>query len=116
MRAAHIRSTALASAVGVLAALTLSMSAPAAQAAESRAAGVDCWGGVHNNDTHLGIAGCTNNTGGWIKFRADVTCDWAPDVSGAEVLVAPNGGYNQSKATCAVYSSGVGHVGWTILE
>ncbi len=112
MRALTTRSTAVAAAVGAFAALTLSLGSTA-QAAEAGATGVDCWGSVHANDTHLGIVGCTNNTGAAIEFRAEVVCGWAPDASGSWVSLQP-GQYGESKAQCAIYSSGVGSVGWTI--
>ncbi|MER6996349.1 hypothetical protein [Streptomyces sp. NPDC000410] len=97
-----------------LAAAVVPLSAPHASAGEPRAAAaVDCVGFVHENDTHHGIADCTNNTGGTIRFRAEVVCGLAFDVSGDWVTLGP-GGYGQSHGHCPVYSTGVGGVGWTV--
>jgi hypothetical protein len=98
-------------------ALTLGGLAAPAQAAPgdvtTMAGTVDCDGWVHNNNPDHGIAGCKNNTDRTITFRAEVVCGWAPDVSGQWVTLAP-GGYGESSGVCAIYSSGVGSVGWTI--
>ncbi|MFE0811474.1 hypothetical protein ACFW4M_27300 [Streptomyces sp. NPDC058794] len=93
-------------------ALTAAGFAGPAQGAPT-AAGVDCDGWVHNNNPDHGIAGCSNNTDRTITFRAEVVCGWAPDVSGQWVTLAP-GQYGESSGVCAIYSSGVGSVGWTI--
>ncbi|WP_395574708.1 hypothetical protein [Streptomyces sp. BK79] len=106
----------LAAAVSALALTTAGLAVPAqaAQAAPSAAAaGVDCDGWVHNNNPDHGIAGCSNNTDRTVTFRAEVVCGWAPDVSGQWVTLAP-GQYGESSGVCAIYSSGVGSVGWTI--
>ncbi|EGX59270.1 hypothetical protein SZN_13746 [Streptomyces zinciresistens K42] len=84
------------------------MAVPAAAAG-----GVDCSGRVHGVDPNVGIVGCTNNTGGEIRFRADIVCGLAPDVSGDWVTLRP-GAYGESVGSCAWFSSGVGSVGWTI--
>ncbi|MEU7058139.1 hypothetical protein [Streptomyces sp. NPDC046197] len=91
----------------------IALPAQAAQVAQAARDGVDCDGWVHNNDPNEGIAGCTNNTGRTITFRAEIVCGWAPDVSGQWVTLAP-GQYGESTGVCAFYSTGVGSVGWTI--
>jgi len=102
----------------VAAGLTTTLSALALTlgglAAPAQAAGtVDCDGWVHNNNPDHGIAGCHNNTDRTVTFRAEIVCGWAPDVSGQWVTLAP-GQYGESSGVCAIYSSGVGSVGWTI--
>ncbi|MFI6206863.1 hypothetical protein ACIBAI_10705 [Streptomyces sp. NPDC051041] len=96
-------------------ALFLTVGGPAgpAQAAPAGTRAVDCDGWVHHNNPDHGIAGCRNNTGRTITFRAEVVCGRAPDVSGQWVTLAP-GRYGESSGVCAFYSSGVGRVGWTI--
>jgi hypothetical protein len=115
-RRKSIFAAGLATTVSALA-LTVGGVAVPAQAAPSgqvgAQAGVDCDGWVHNNNPDHGIAGCTNNTDRAITFRAEVVCGWAPDVSGQWVTLAP-GQYGESSGVCAIYSSGVGSVGWTI--
>ncbi|MFI7408486.1 hypothetical protein ACIBU0_07440 [Streptomyces sp. NPDC049627] len=91
-------------------AVALSVGAMAAPA--SAAGSVDCSGSVHGIDGR-GIATCSNNSDRTIRFRAEVVCGLAPDVSGDWVTVNP-GQVGQSSATCAWYSSGVGSVGWTV--
>lgn len=92
----------------------LAFPAQAAPSAPTAAqAGVDCDGWVHNNNPDHGIAGCSNNTGRTVTFRAEIVCGRAPDVSGQWVTLAP-GQYGESSGVCAFYSTGVGGVGWTI--
>lgn len=98
----------LATAVSAVALSVGAMAAPA-----SAAGSVDCRGAVHGVDTDRGIASCTNNSDRTIRFRAEVVCGQALDVSGDWVTLNP-GQYGQSSATCAWYSTGVGSVGWTI--
>ncbi|MGP3998980.1 hypothetical protein [Streptomyces sp. 8N706] len=104
-------------AVGIAAAisaLAFSLGAPVAQAAHVGAQGtVDCDGWTHANNPDHGIAGCKNNTDHPVTFRAEIVCGLAPDVSGQWVTLAP-GEYSESQGVCAIYSSGVGRVGWTI--
>ncbi|WP_247697050.1 hypothetical protein [Streptomyces sp. b94] len=113
-RRKNVVTAGLAATVSALALTAAGFAAPA-QAAPSApaAAGVDCDGWVHNNNPDHGIAGCSNNTGRTVTFRAEVVCGWAPDVSGQWVTLAP-GQYGESSGVCAIYSSGVGSVGWTI--
>lgn len=107
-RRKSIFAAGLATTVSALALTLGGMAAPA------HAVGtVDCDGWVHNNNPDHGIAGCQNNTDRTVTFRAEVVCGWAPDVSGQWVTLAP-GQYGESSGVCAVYSSGVGSVGWTI--
>ncbi|MFE5816217.1 hypothetical protein ACFQ6S_22855 [Streptomyces sp. NPDC056479] len=81
-------------------AVALSVGAMAAPA--SAAGSVDCRGAVHGVDTDRGIASCTNNSDRTIRFRAEVVCGRAPDVSGDWVTLNP-GQWGQSSATCAWY-------------
>ncbi|MFH9571063.1 hypothetical protein [Streptomyces sp. NPDC017230] len=115
-RGKNIVTAALAATVSALALTAAGFAAPA-QATPSgtaaAAAGVDCDGWVHNNNPDHGIAGCSNDTGRTITFRAEIVCGRAPDVSGQWVTLAP-GQYGESSGVCAFYSSGVGRVGWTI--
>ncbi|MGC9439551.1 hypothetical protein [Streptomyces sp. WG5] len=87
--------------------------AAATAATVAAAAGVDCEGWVHNNNPDHGIVGCSNHTDRTVTFRAEIVCGRAPDVSGQWVTLAP-GRYGESSGVCAIYSSGVGSVGWTI--
>ncbi|MEU0070779.1 hypothetical protein ABZ027_14740 [Streptomyces sp. NPDC006332] len=112
-RRKSILTAGLATTVSALA-LTVGAVAVPAQAAPAGAQGtVDCDGWVHNNNPDHGIAGCENNTDHTVTFRAEVVCGWAPDVSGQWVTLAP-GQYGESSGVCAIYSTGVGGVGWTI--
>lgn len=116
-RRTSIFAAGLATTVSALA-LTFGASAAAARAAAAGDAAamvgtVDCDGWVHNNNPDHGIAGCKNNTDRTVTFRAEVVCGWAPDVSGQWVTLAP-GQYSESSGVCAIYSSGVGSVGWSI--
>ncbi|MDG9727763.1 MULTISPECIES: hypothetical protein [unclassified Streptomyces] len=117
-RGKNIVTAALAATVSALALTAAGFAAPAqatpsGTAAAAAAAGVDCDGWVHNNNPDHGIAGCSNDTGRTITFRAEIVCGRAPDVSGQWVTLAP-GQYGESSGVCAFYSSGVGRVGWTI--
>ncbi|GGS83050.1 hypothetical protein ACFFV7_45515 [Nonomuraea spiralis] len=91
--------------VGAVTLLSLGFTAPA-----SAATVLDCDTFVHNNDNYLGIAMCSNPTGQTWRFRAVVTCGWAPDVVGEWVTLAP-GGSGQSQGVCGRLGSGVGAVG-----
>ncbi|MGW4382701.1 hypothetical protein [Kitasatospora sp. NPDC004531] len=75
--------------------------------------GLDCTTWIHNNDPLTGGVTCTNNTGSSITFHADIVCGLAPDVSGTSVTAQP-GRTEQSAGHCAFYSSGIGHIGWTV--
>ncbi|MFI6921123.1 hypothetical protein ACIBIZ_14310 [Nonomuraea spiralis] len=90
---------------GAVTLLSLGFTAPA-----SAATVLDCDTFVHNNDNYLGIAMCSNPTGQTWRFRAVVTCGWAPDVVGEWVTLAP-GGSGQSQGVCGRLGSGVGAVG-----
>jgi hypothetical protein len=99
---------------GTALALAGAVATPAYAASNAQAAGtVDCSGWVNPDDTDEGIAGCTNNTDRSVTFRVELVCGLAPDASGDWVTIAP-GQYSQSSAVCAIYSSGIGSVGWTI--
>lgn len=112
-RRKSILTAGLATTVSALA-LTVGAVAVPAQAASAGAQGtVDCDGWVHNNNPDHGIAGCQNNTDHNVTFRAEIVCGWAPDVSGQWVTLSP-GQYSESSGVCAIYSTGVGSVGWTI--
>ncbi|MGF1429807.1 hypothetical protein [Kitasatospora sp. LaBMicrA B282] len=76
-------------------------------------AGVDCEGWVHNNDPLTGGVDCTNNTGGNVAIRVELTCSWAPDVTGDWVVVPP-GQVGESRANCAFWAQGIDHVGWDV--
>ncbi|WP_328420463.1 hypothetical protein [Streptomyces sp. NBC_00443] len=116
-RRTSIFAAGLATTVSALALTAGGLAAPAQAAAAGDAAvmvgTVDCDGWVHNNNPDHGIAGCKNNTDRTVTFRAEVVCGWAPDVSGQWVTLAP-GQYGESSGVCAIYSSGVGSVGWSI--
>ncbi len=116
-RRKNVLTAGLAATVSALALTAAGFAVPAqaAPAAPSAPApeGVDCNGWVHNNNPDHGIAGCSNNTGRTVTFRAEIVCGRAPDVSGQWVTLAP-GQYGESSGVCAIYSSGVGSVGWTI--
>jgi hypothetical protein len=91
---------------------------PAAAAAPGGAArtvrsGLDCTTWIHNNDPLTGGVDCENDTGATLTFHADIVCGLAPDVTGNSETVAP-GGVGESRGTCAFYSSGIGHIGWTV--
>ncbi|MFD7642789.1 hypothetical protein ACFV4P_19240 [Kitasatospora sp. NPDC059795] len=75
--------------------------------------GLDCLTWVHNNDPLTGGVDCTNNTGAPITFHADIVCGLAPDVTGTSVTAQP-GQTQESAGHCAFYSSGIGHIGWTV--
>ncbi|RPE35582.1 hypothetical protein [Kitasatospora cineracea] len=87
--------------------------APAAAAVKSVRSGLDCTTWIHNNDPLYGGVDCTNNTGGPITFHADIVCGWAPDVTGNSVTAWP-GQTQESSGHCAIYSTGIGHIGWTV--
>ncbi|AQS71787.1 hypothetical protein [Streptomyces pactum] len=113
-RRKNVVTAGLAAVVSALALTAAGFAVPAQAApAGPAAAGVDCDGWVHNNNPDHGIAGCANHTDRTVTFRAEVVCGWAPDVSGQWVTLAP-GQYGESSGVCAIYSSGVGGVGWTI--
>ncbi|MER5639664.1 hypothetical protein ABT095_22230 [Kitasatospora sp. NPDC002227] len=101
----------LAAALALLPALPAGAAGPAP--ASSRLAGLDCTTWIHNNDPLHGGVDCSNNTDGTITFHADITCGWAPDVTGNSATVAP-GEVGESSGTCAFYSTGIGHIGWTV--
>ncbi|MFD9126295.1 hypothetical protein [Kitasatospora sp. NPDC059571] len=107
--------TLTATAAALLLALAPALPAAAAPAPAARAAlsGLDCTTWIHNNDPLTGGVDCANNTGGTVTFHADITCGWAPDVTGNSETVAP-GGVGESRGTCAFYSTGIGHIGWTV--
>ncbi|MFF2818361.1 hypothetical protein ACFVT9_22910 [Kitasatospora cineracea] len=86
--------------------------APAA-AVKSVRSGLDCITWIHNNDPLTGGVDCTNNTGAAITFHADIVCGWAPDVTGNSVTAQP-GQTQESSGHCAFYSTGIGHIGWTV--
>ncbi|MFE2348908.1 MULTISPECIES: hypothetical protein [Kitasatospora] len=86
--------------------------APAA-AVKSVRSGLDCTTWIHNNDPLTGGVDCTNNTGAAITFHADIVCGWAPDVTGNSVTAQP-GQTQESSGHCAFYSTGIGHIGWTV--
>ncbi|SDL23341.1 hypothetical protein [Nonomuraea jiangxiensis] len=90
---------------GSAALLSLGLAAPA-----SAATYLNCRTFVHHNDNYLGIAFCSNPMGQTWRFRAVITCGWAPDVVGEWVTLAP-GGIGQSQGTCGRLGSGVGAVG-----
>ncbi|MBT2422536.1 hypothetical protein J7F01_31425 [Streptomyces sp. ISL-22] len=115
-RSRSIFAAGLATTVSALALTLGGLAGPAQAASSARPAAVgtvDCDGWVHNNNPDHGIAGCKNNTDRTVTFRAEIVCGWAPDVSGQWVTLAP-GQYGESSGVCAIYSSGVGSVGWTI--
>ncbi|KUL20542.1 hypothetical protein [Streptomyces regalis] len=114
-RSKKIFAAGLAGTVSAVALTVAGLAGPAQAASVQPAAvgSVDCDGWVHNNNPDHGIAGCQNNTDRTVTFRAEVVCGWAPDVSGQWVTLAP-GQYGDSSGVCAIYSSGVGSVGWTI--
>ena len=82
-------------------------------AARFAAGGLDCTTWVHSIDPLTGGVDCRNNTGAPVRFHADIVCGWAPDVSGTSVTVQP-GQVGESSGHCAIYSSGIGHIGWTV--
>jgi hypothetical protein len=84
--------------------------APAPAAARS---GLDCTTWIHNNDPLTGGVDCTNNTSTPLTFHADIVCGWAPDVQGNSVTAQP-GRTAESSGHCAIYSTGIGHIGWTV--
>ncbi|MER6580958.1 hypothetical protein ACIBK9_20065 [Nonomuraea sp. NPDC050227] len=90
---------------GSVALLSLGFTAPA-----SAATVLDCDTFVHNNDNYLGIAMCSNPTGQTWRFRAVITCGWAPDVVGDWVDLPP-GRSGQSQGVCGRLGTGVGAVG-----
>ncbi|MEW9556308.1 hypothetical protein [Nonomuraea sp. NPDC050783] len=92
-------------AAGAAALLSIGFTAPA-----SAATVLDCDTFVHNNDNYLGIAFCRNPTGQLWRFRAVVTCGWAPDVVGEWVTLRP-GASGQSQGVCGRLGTGVGAVG-----
>ncbi|WP_202517561.1 hypothetical protein [Streptomyces sp. SID685] len=103
-------------AVAVAAALIGLGSVLPASAVPARAdirSGLDCTTWIHNNDPLTGGVDCTNNTNGPITFHADIVCGWAPDVQGNSVTAQP-GGTEESVGHCAIYSTGIGHIGWTV--
>ncbi|MFG2698811.1 hypothetical protein [Kitasatospora sp. NPDC048407] len=85
----------------------------AASAPAAVRSGLDCTTWVHENDPLTGGVLCTNNTGAPIAFHADIVCGLAPDVSGTSVTAQP-GQTQESAGHCAFYSSGIGHIGWTV--
>ncbi|RAJ30347.1 hypothetical protein K353_06495 [Kitasatospora sp. SolWspMP-SS2h] len=87
--------------------------ARAAAAVGSVRSGLDCTTWIHHNDPLYGGVDCTNNTGSPVTFHADIVCGWAPDVTGNSVTALP-GRTEESSGHCAVYSSGIGHIGWTV--
>ncbi|MEV4558492.1 hypothetical protein AB0K51_16090 [Kitasatospora sp. NPDC049285] len=102
----------------VLAAVAVALFVPAlpALAAPAPAAvrsGLDCYTWVHNNDDLYGGVDCTNNTGAPVTFHADIVCGLAPDVTGNSVTAQP-GRTEESSGHCAFYSTGIGHIGWTV--
>ncbi|MFB7946514.1 hypothetical protein [Kitasatospora phosalacinea] len=106
---------AVLSAVAALAALATALPAAAAPAPAARAvrSGLDCTTWIHNNDPLYGGVDCTNNTGGPITFHADIVCGRAFDVTGNSVTAQP-GRTEESSGHCAIYSTGIGHIGWTV--
>lgn len=84
-----------------------------ASAYRSVRSGLDCTTWIHNNDPLYGGVDCTNNTGSPVTFHADIVCGWAPDVTGNSVTAYP-GQTQESSGHCAIYSSGIGHIGWTV--
>lgn len=94
-------------AAGALALLTTGLTASPAAAATH----LNCHTFVHENDRDLGIASCSNPTGGTWIFRAVVVCGRAPDVVGEWVRLTP-GASGQSQGYCGgILTSGVGAVG-----
>ncbi|MEO3867492.1 hypothetical protein ABGB18_01535 [Nonomuraea sp. B12E4] len=53
---------------------------------------------------------CSNHTGQTWRFRAVITCGWAPDVVGEWVTIGP-GRTGQSQGVCGRLGTGVGAVG-----
>ncbi|MER5867518.1 hypothetical protein [Kitasatospora sp. NPDC002040] len=101
-------------ALALAAVVTLAIVVPVGPAtAAPRLSGLDCTTWVHNNDPLYGGVTCANNTGGTITFHADIVCGRALDVTGNSVTVAP-GRVDQSTGHCAFYSTGIGHIGWTV--
>ncbi|MGW4796029.1 hypothetical protein ACWEPC_26780 [Nonomuraea sp. NPDC004297] len=90
---------------GSVALMSLGFAAPASAATVLR-----CDTFVHNNDNYVGIAFCSNPTGQTWRFRAVITCGWAPDVVGEWVTLQP-GGTGQSQGSCGRLGTGVGAVG-----
>ncbi|MEV0615473.1 hypothetical protein AB0I81_19305 [Nonomuraea sp. NPDC050404] len=86
------------------------ISAGLPSSASAAATVLNCDTFVHNNDNYLGIASCSNPTGQTWRFRAVITCGWAPDVVGEWITLAP-GGSGQSQGVCGRLGSGVGAVG-----
>ncbi|MBT2234173.1 hypothetical protein [Nonomuraea sp. NEAU-A123] len=76
----------------------------------SAATVLNCDTFVHHNDNYVGIASCGNPTGQTWRFRAVITCGWAPDVVG-EWVTLPPGGSGQSQGSCGRLGTGVGAVG-----
>jgi hypothetical protein len=101
-------------AAAVLLTLTAAVPAGAAGAAPARpAGGLDCTTWIHNDDPLTGGVDCRNDTGAPVRFHADIVCGWAPDVSGTSVTAQP-GQVEESAGHCAIYSTGIGHIGWTV--
>ncbi|GAA4884948.1 hypothetical protein [Kitasatospora terrestris] len=95
------------------AALPATGTAAAAAAPPRIAAGLDCTTWIHNNDPLYGGVDCANNTGGPVTVHADIVCGLAPDVTGNSVTIQP-GRVGESSGHCAFYSTGIGHIGWTV--
>ncbi|MFD8594956.1 hypothetical protein ACFV1L_08140 [Kitasatospora sp. NPDC059646] len=106
------RATAL-SLAAALFALGAALPAAAAPAPASVRSGLDCTTWIHNNDPLTGGVDCTNNTDAPVTFHADIVCGLAPDVTGSSVTAQP-GETQESSGHCAIYSSGIGHIGWTV--
>ncbi|RKE18317.1 hypothetical protein [Streptomyces sp. TLI_171] len=107
------RATVLSLAAALIAAGTVLPAAAAPAAPAAIRSGLDCTTWVHNNDPLYGGVDCQNNTGGPITFHADIVCGLAPDVTGNSVTVQP-GRVEESSGHCAFYSTGIGHIGWTV--
>ncbi|MEV5892308.1 hypothetical protein [Nonomuraea fuscirosea] len=102
------KGTRIAAAVaGSVALLSAGLTAPATAAA---ATVLHCDTFVHHNDNYVGIAMCDNPTGQTWRFRAVVTCGWAPDVVGEWVTLRPRDS-GQSQGACGRLGTGVGAVG-----